>query len=256
MRIKKTLMIFLCLLSAVVASAQVQQGYVRTINRPDRQPVPVAHVTLNISGAPNAVLSNEEGVFSFNCIGQSYRIMRVQKQGYQLIDKDVIGRQQPFSPSVRQEIVMVAQEDLEADKRRIEDKAYARAQADYERRLAEIQQQLATQEITEQQAAQAEVALGDNYQKYVEMIGDMAERYAMMDYEGISDLNRQILQCIENAELEKADSLINTKGSMEQRLQEIREQQQANQQAREFLEQSEKSLAFKVNDLAEDCYSK
>ena len=256
MNIKNTLWLTLCLLSAVMASAQVQQGYVRTINRPDRQPVPVANVTLSISGAPNAVLSNQDGTFSFNCTGQSYRIMRVQKQGYQLIDKDVIGRQQPFSPSVRQEIVMVSEEDLEADKSRIEEKAYARAQADYERRLAEIQQQLAAQEITEQQAAQAEVALGDNYRQYVELIGDMAERYAMMDYEGISDLNRQILQCIENAELEKADSLINTKGSMEQRFQEIREQQQTNQQTREFLEQSEKSLAFKVNDLAEDCYSK
>ena len=140
MKIKRILCLTLCLLSAFMASAQVQQGYVRTINRPDRQPVPVANVTLNISGAPNAVLSNEAGVFSFSCTGQSYRIMRVQKQGYQLIDKDVIGRQQPFSPSVRQEIVMVSQEDLEADKRRIEDKAYARAQADYERRLAEIQQ--------------------------------------------------------------------------------------------------------------------
>ena len=256
MNIKRILWISLFLSPVITTMAQVQQGYVRSINRPNRQPKPVAGVTLNISGATNAVLTSQQGTFSFNCTGQSYRILRVQKQGYQLIDKGVIGRQQPYSSSVRQEIVMVSLADLQADKKRIEDKAYARAQADYEKRLAEIQQQLAARQLTEQQAAQAEAILGNNYQKYIEMIGDMAERYATMDYEGISDLNRQILQCIENAELERADSLINTKGSIGQRLQEVRQSQATLQAAQELVQKAQQDYTFKLNDLAEDCHNK
>ena len=236
--------------------AQIQHGFVRSINRPDRQSKPVAGVTLSISGASNSVLTSPQGTFSFNCSGQSYRILRVQKQGYQLIDKGVIGRQQPFSASVRQEIVMVSLADLQADKKRIEDKASARAQADYTKRLAEIHQQLADRQITEQQASQAEAMLGDNYQKFIEMIGDMAERYATMDYEGISDLNCQILQCIENAELEKADSLINSKGSIDQRLQEVRQSQTILLSAQELVDKAQRDYTFKLNDLAEDCYNK
>lgn len=249
-------LIGILLLLCLTVRAQVQQGYIRTINRPNRQPKPVANVTVTIGGVTNSMVTDAQGQFSFRCTGQSYRIMRIQKQGYLLIDKGVIGRQQPFSSTVRQEIVMVSQADLEADKKRIEERAYQRAQADYEKRLAEIHQQLAAQQLTEQEAAQAEVALGDNYQKFIEMIGDMAERYATMDYEGISDLNRQILQCIENAELERADSLINSKGSIEQRLQEVRQSQATLQAAQDLVQKAQQDYTFKLNDLAEDCYNK
>ena len=42
------------------------------------------------------------------------------------------------------------------------------------------------------------------------LVGDMAERYALTDYDNLDSIDAQINICIENGELDKADSLIHT----------------------------------------------
>ena len=42
------------------------------------------------------------------------------------------------------------------------------------------------------------------------LIGDMADRYARTDYDNLDSIDVEINICIENGELEKADSLIHT----------------------------------------------
>lgn len=253
---KQYLLTIILLLSALGAEAQTQKGYIRTIKRPDRAVKPVAQVTILVSEGNKNVLSNDKGEFSFPCNAANYRFLRVQKNGFQLVDKGVIGRLNPYSAKVAQEIVMVSQADLDADKMRIENKAYERAQKDYQKRLDAIRKELEEKRISEQQAVQAEAKAGDNLQKYIEMIDDMAERYAMMDYEGISDKNCQILQFIENAEFEKADSLINTKGDLDARFKEIKELQQVTETAENLAQKMRESYTLNMNDLAEDLYNK
>lgn len=248
--------LLILLLTSTVSFAQMQQGYIRSISRPNRQPQPIANATVMVNLGGNSVLTSQNGQFSFLCKSNSYRIMRIQKRGYQLVDKGVIGRENPYSPTVRYEIVMVSQTDLAEDKQRIEDKAYERAQADYEKKLNLIKNQLEQKYITEQQAAKQEAELADNYQNYIDMIDRMAERYAMTDYEGISELNRQILLCIENADLETADSLIDSKGNIDQRLREVKEQEEVTVKAETTAQTLRRSLNAKKEDLAEDLYNK
>ena len=50
----------------------------------------------------------------------------------------------------------------------------------------------------------------DKYEKYQSLIGDLADRYARTDYDHLDSIDREINICIENGELEKADSLIHT----------------------------------------------
>ena len=253
---KNYLLVIVLFTQLSVLMAQTQQGYVRSISRPDRKALPIENVVVSVAGIGNSVISSKDGHFSFVCPNSSYRILRVVKNGYQLVDRGVIGRQYPFSSSVRHEIVMVLNSDLEKDKKRIEDNAYKRAETEYKRRLDLIRSQYEEKLITKEFADQAEEELGNSYQNYIEMISDMAERYAMADYEGISAINKQILLFIENAELEKADSLINTKGNIKNRIKELKEQQQMNMETRKLLEKSEQSATFKLNDIAEDCYNK
>lgn len=244
------------MLVVLVSEAQTQKGYIRTISRPNRAAMPVSEVTIQVSEGNKSVLSNDKGEFSFPCTAESYRIMRIQKTGFQLVDKGVIGRLNPYSAKVAQEIVMVSQTDLNADKKKIENKAYERAQANYQKRLDAIRKEMEEKRITEQQAAQAEATLGDNYQKFIEKIENMAEHYAMMDYEGINDLNRQILQYIENAELEKADSLINSKGDIEARIKDVKEQQQVAEAAENMTRKIRENYMSRLNDIAEDLFNK
>lgn len=142
------------------------------------------------------------------------------------------------------------------DKKRIEDKAYARAQKKYEARISKLERQLAEKTITEQAYyAERELAIND-YDKYIQLIEELAERYATTDYKGLSDINRQIQECIENAELERADSLINSKGDFDQREQDLFKKKETTQRIGELYIQSQEDYQYSLNDLAQDCYNK
>lgn len=181
---------------------------------------------------------------------------RIRKNNYQLIDQSMIGRLFPFSPDVPLEIVMVSSLDLQNDKQRIEDTAYQRAERNYKKKLQELEQRLEQHTISNTEAEKARVRIGENYQRYLNLIGQMAERYATTDYDGISNTNKLIMQCIEEGELERADSLLRSKGDFQKREVELQAQEQITRQAEVFVNQSRQVLEQKRNDLAQDYYNK
>ena len=246
--------------STFTAGAQKQEGYVRTLEKAKRPSQGIEGVSVNILEYPNTLVTKKGGKFSFTLQGKkqgdAFKISRIQKKGYTLVDKHITGRKHSYSATVPIEIVMVSDKQLAADKKMIEDKAYAKAKNTYEKRVADLERQLAEKTIDEQAYYAECERLSDDYDSYTQLISDMAERYAMTDYKGLSDLNRQILECIENAELERADSLINSKGDFDQREQELRAQMEFNQATADLLAQSQQDAEFKLNDLAQDYYNK
>ena len=258
---KKISLIFLtCIVVSLAAGAQTQQGYVRTLEKANRPSQGIEGVTVNILEYPNALVTKKGGKFSFAIPGKkqgdSFKVSRIQKKGYTLVDKHITGRMYSYSPTVPIEIVMVSDKQLAADKKMIEDKAYAKAKKNYEKRIAELERQLAEKTISEQTYYAERERLTNDYDSYIQLIGEMAERYAMTDYKGLTDLNREILECIENAELERADSLINSKGDFDKREQELRAQMEFNEATAELLAKSQQDAEFKLNDLAQDYYNK
>lgn len=257
---KISLIILTCIVMSIAAGAQTQQGYVRTLEKANRPSQGIEGVTVNILEYPNALVTKKGGKFSFAIPGKkqgdSFKVSRIQKKGYTLVDKHITGRRYSYSPTVPIEIVMVSDKQLAADTKRIEDKAYAKAKKNYEKRIAELEHQLAEKTISEQTYYAERERLTNDYDSYIQLIGEMAERYAMTDYKGLSDLNREILECIENAELERADSLINSKGDFDKREQELRAQMEFNEATAELLAKSQQDAEFKLNDLAQDYYNK
>ena len=128
---KRPLLIIACLLGIAWCAAAQQQGVVRTLERPGQASVGIQGVTINVLEYPNAIVSKKGGKFSFTINGKrqgdSFTISRVQKKGYTLVDKQIKGRRFAYSSTVPVEIVMVADAQLEKDKKQIEDKAYNRA---------------------------------------------------------------------------------------------------------------------------------
>ncbi|MBR5674479.1 MAG: tetratricopeptide repeat protein [Muribaculaceae bacterium] len=257
---KKILFSMVCFAIALTVGAQQQGVNVRTLEKANRPSQGLEGVTVNILEYPNTLVSKKGGKLSFSISGKkqgdSFKVSRVQKKGYTLADKLLIGRKYSYSATVPIEIVMVSDKQLAQDKKLVEDKAYAKAKKTYETRIAELERKLNEKTISEQAFYAERERLSDDYDSYVKLIGDMAERYAMTDYKGLSDINREILQCIENAELERADSLINSKGDFDKREQELRSQMELNQATAEFLAQSQHDAEVKLNDLAEDYYNK
>lgn len=194
--------------------AQTQQGFVKTIGRPGNPGVPLENVTIQMVGMMNATTSSATGEFHLSARnkkdGDAIKLLKVRKNGYELKDKDIIGRTLVFSSHVPIYITMVDCRQLEADKKRIEDNARRVAEENYQKKKAEIEEENSRQQMTAEKYRKELDDLEEKYEKYLALIGDLADRYARTDYDELDSIDVEINICIENGELEKADSLIHT----------------------------------------------
>ena len=213
--ISQHLIISICfLLLPLAASAQTQQGYVRTLGRPDAKGVALSGVAVRVKGEHNAVLSGADGSFAIALPGkkngEAYVLQQVRKAGYELNEKGVIGRQFAFSDKVPLTLVMVSTSQLQADKQRIENTAYQVAERNYKARMEELERQRETGSLAAEQYRAEIQSLQDKFEKYQSLIDDLAEHYAHTDYDLLDEHDREICLCIERGDLDRADSLIHT----------------------------------------------
>ena len=194
--------------------AQTQQGYVKTIGRPNQPGQMLGGVVVQAKGMFNPVISDAEGSFSISVPGKNdgdpIVFLRIQKNDYELKDRGVIGRQYVCSSRVPIIIQMVDLKQLAADKKRIEDNVYQMAEKNYQQKLKKLETERDNNVITLEKFRQELADLEDKYDKYMSLISDMADRYARTDYDQMDSIDYQINLCIENGELDKADSLIHT----------------------------------------------
>ena len=192
--------------------AQTQQGFVKTLGRPDKKGEALSGVSVRVKGEHNAVLSKNDGTFSMlmagKKVGDSYSLQQVQKTGYELNEMGVIGRQYAFSDKVPLNIVMVSTSQLQADKQRIENNAYKVAEKNYHVKMAQLEKDKEAGAITIETYRQEIQNLQDKFEKYQLLIDDLADHYAHTDYDGLDEMEREINICIENGDLERADYLI------------------------------------------------
>ena len=211
---KNIITVLFILLVTYNVSAQVQQGFVKTIGRPGKPGIPLKDVTIQMVGMVNATISSETGEFHLSANnkkdGDAIRLLRIQKKGYELTDKDIIGRDLVFSSRVPIYITMVDSLQLEADKKRIEDKARSIAEKNFQEELEKIEIENTRHNLSAERYRKEIYNLQNKYENYLSLIGDMADRYARTDYDLLDSLDIVINNCIENCELEKADSLIRT----------------------------------------------
>ena len=194
--------------------AQTQQGIVKTQGLANKPGKPLAGVTIRWRGTTNAVLSGKDGKFGAAFPGKkngdAISLLSVSKTGYELLNPDMLRQQLVFSTSVPVEIVMADSKVFEANKRRISENAYRKAEETFQAKVKVLKKQLEESKITEAECSRQLQTLQDNYEKYVDMIEGMAERYARTDYDHLDSLDREINICIENGDFDKADSLIHT----------------------------------------------
>ena len=208
---KRTLYILYFILHAIACLAQNQSGMVKTLGRPAQKGVPLAGVTVRIAEAHNAVVSGKDGAFSLPMNkkdGESFVIRQVQKAGYELNDRDLIGRKYAFSSTHPITIVMVSAKQLQAEKARIENNAYSVAEKNYKNKLAALEEQLKNGQIDAEKYSGQIRSLQGDFERFQSLIDGLSEHYAHIDYDEMDENEKEIAQCIENGNFDKADSLI------------------------------------------------
>ena len=263
----KKFLLFLSLLATVsVAFAQTQRGYVKTRGRlaANSTTIPgtrLSGATLTFKGNRTAV-SGPNGVFTFSVPSKTFCVTNVQKNGYQLYDRDLLGKPHSYSSNDLL-VVMDTPDNVLADKLASERKIRRTLQKQLMEKEDEIEALKAQQKITEEQYQKQLQVLYQSQENNEKLISEMAERYSTLDFDQLNDFQRRVAAFIQNGELTRADSLLNTKGSMEERSAELdRESSAIKDNAEELRKRQEEQAksealyAKKLEDFASDCYSR
>lgn len=236
----------------IAVYGQVQQGYVKTLGRPNHKGVALSGVSVRVKGGHNAVLSNAQGTFAMPMPdkkhGDSYALQQVQKQGYELNESGIIGRKYAYSAKVPLTIVMVSTKQLQADKQRIENNAYVVAERNYKIKLEELEKQKTANDITIEQYRQQLQDLQDKFEKYQSMIDGLADHYAHTDYDNLDATEREINQNIEDGDLEHAESLLQQIG-IQQRIADIEKRKETGER---MMAQAGKDMAAVLKQQEKD----
>ncbi len=256
---KTRLISVLLMLCSLFGYAQEQEGFVKKAGRPGKPGEPLSDVTVRVQGKPVTSVSDSTGNFSLIMAhyktGQAYSLSRVSKQGYQLADDNLIGRDLPFSEDIPLEICMISREEYNDIYEEIEDKIRTKTDEEYQQQVASLKKQLEEKRISEQEHQEKYNELIERYDNIDNLIQKLAERYAKTDYDRLDSLGKQINSFIERGMLEEAEALILSKGTYEERKTELEKERQKKEQIAKALEMSEREYERKKNDLANDLYS-
>ena len=247
----------------ISTNAQTQQGIVKTRGRMvNGQLVPGtrlsgATITLNFG---NPLVSGNKGAFSFTLpTAKTYSLVSATKQGYTLADPEYTRRSFSYSAKSPFYVVLENENQRQADINAATRKVRRTLTAQLQKREDEIEELKAQNKLTETDYQKRLQQLYDNQSKSEQLVKEMAERYASTDYDQLDEFNRQVQMYIEEGELQKADSMIRSKGNIEQRVAEYYNVVAANKKEREQLkqreqklEQSESGAAKTYEDLSQD----
>lgn len=262
---KRLITILLSIFSVLLLSAQIQYGYVKTKGRlgADGNVIPgvrLSGATVSIKDR-SALISASDGAFSFPLPGKSYIVKNVRKNGYLLTDAEQL-RSYGYSsnPLI---LVMETPEQQNEDRLMAEIKINRTLRSTIRQREEELDSLRAANRITKEEYHKLNAQLNTDEERNRKLIDEMVERYAKMDFDQMDERNREIKACILNGELLKADSLINSKGSLDARIMEYNRLREANSHEAEELKKRSETLASSrkfeektLLELAEDCFNK
>lgn len=255
---------FILFLMSVLSLSSIAQpknlnGYAKTKGRVSNGRVipgkPLPGVMIQIKGQ-NPVITNGEGRFTIQMYhiqeGNAFYIHRVQKKGYELVDKELLNRQFVFSSRVPLVIVLDSIATLQKDKLQMERNIRRTLQRQIQKKEEEIDRLLSQGKLTTDEYRSRLEELYNQIEKNEKLITQMSEQYLQLDYDQMSEYERIIWDYITAGELEKADSLLNSKGSLAQRIEEsMIYQEQINQQHLSLTE-ADKRLRNEMMALADD----
>jgi len=195
------LLTILCIAATLLTAAQAQsgfqQGVVRTPEKSNQPSKGIDGATIKILSYPNTVVSKNGGKFSVTIPGKKpgdpVKVLSVQKKDFSIAGYTIHNRTFTYSSSVPIEIVMQSNKQLAKDKKKIEDKGFAKAKKRYESRIAELERQYQEKIINERQLDELCDQASTEYEQYISLLGKMAERYALTAHQKALEICESVL---------------------------------------------------------------
>ena len=213
----KVVSIFFIFMLALTATAQTTQtGYVKTKGRMDGngKVIPgtrLGGAAITLTGGRSTV-SDANGNFTITIPDKKFYLQNVQKQGYQIVDPDLLKKQYVCSTSPL--VITMETPDMQL-KDRIE--AQKRIQATLRKQKLQRERELDSlkeaHKLTEEEYYKKLQQLYDE-KANENLVKEMSQRYSEMDFDLVDSFELQLSALILNGELAKADSLLDTRGDI------------------------------------------
>jgi tetratricopeptide (TPR) repeat protein len=238
----------------------VQSGYVKTRGRLENgklipgSRIDGAAITL-MSG--HSTVSAADGSFKLTVPDRKFFLKNVQKQGYSLLDPEMLNKSYQCStnPLV---ITMENPAVLESDQLTKERKLRRELENRLQKREDEIVAMTVSLEEKNHLLEQVDLDRENNEK----IVKGLAKYYATLDYDQLDEFQRQVSALLEQGELEKADSMLRSLGSITDRIAEVRREQEAEAKAAEELarqqqqlEEAQRGTQQKLEAVAADCFN-
>jgi len=237
----------------------MQKGYVKTKGRLGNNGTVIAGrrlqgATVLVKGG-NAVVSGNNGEFLLTIPTSSYFLQNVQKQGYVLMDPEVLSKQYAWS---KNPLILVLENPSQQadDKLTTERRIRKTLQRQLQEKEHEIESLKEQQKLSEEEYRKQLQDIHAQQNNNEQLISEMADRYSKMDFDEIDEFNRRINDCIINGRLIEADSLLRTKGNISMRIDKLLQHHNANMLARATLSKSEMMEQKEREEIANDCFMK
>ena len=257
----KKLVLIIAILSVLCASgayAQTQSGVVKTRGRVVNGKVvsgaPISGATVQVEGR-QAILA-KDGRFSFPVKNGKYTLKSVTKQGYQLVDDDAC-RQYQYSKNPLN-IVMEQPDQLRSDQLAKERKL----RRELQRRLQQREDEIEAMNIAVEEKNHLLAEVNQQREENEKIIESMAKYYSSLDYDQLDAFQQSVSALLEDCQLERADSLLRTRGDMHSRVSRIKDEQAAIAREQAELAKRKKALGEskagtqrKLDAIAADCYN-
>lgn len=217
------------LLISVSLSAQVsQKGNVRIFNS---QHTPLPGVQLMAIGAP-ATDTDNNGEFCFHFLnhkaGTAISSPQAYKKGYEVVNCDmlngwILSEKRPL------DIVMAPEGTIEEQKNHYYAIAIAHFSKLRNKTVQEINHLYAQQKITQAERAQRLKELAEENHTFMNMLDKYAEKFARINPDDITQIEKQVLKLVEDGKLTEAIELYNNSGLIVQARQKLQQRTQADE---------------------------
>ena len=253
---KRLILIIMMVVLTAISFAQTQNGVVKTrgrmVNGKLVSGTLLSGATVQIAGRQAIVA--KDGRFSFPVSGGSFTIKSVVKQGYTLVDAEAC-RQYQYSATPLQ-LVMERPDKLQADQLATERKL----RRELQRRLQQREDEIEEMQLSLEEKNRLLAGINQEREDNEKIIASMSQYYATIDYDQLDSFQQHVTQLLENGELERADSLLRTRGNMTDRIRQMRREQEAEAkeeyeiaQQQQFIDKVAEGVQKNIETTAADC---
>lgn len=217
------------LLISVSLSAQVsQKGNVRIFNS---QHTPLPGVQLMAIGAP-ATDTDNNGEFCFHFLnhkaGTAISSPQAYKKGYEVVNSDMLNGW-ILSEKRSLDIVMAPEGTIEEQKNHYYAIAISHFSKLRNKTVQEINHLYAQQKITQAERVQRLKELAEENHTFMNMLDKYAEKFARINPDDITQIEKQVLKLVEDGKLTEAIELYNNSGLIVQARQKLQQRTQADE---------------------------